>query len=319
MAAAVAAEREQDIMRTMKSFVLALAAVGCLIVSSMPAHASVVWGNNASFGNVNLEAFDTATGLLVPGQQFLVPNLTARNDNGRGVALLGDTIYYTTASSGNIYVTNAVSHADLGILVNTGFPGIANVATDGIFIYANSYQSSTGVINKYDTSGNLVGTVIVGAGFNGRDGFEVQNNPNILGGATTFISNRGDADSPYDVYDGAGNLILSAFIDPTTVPGGFGNAQTGIAYDGTNYFVSQIFGNALLEFSGTGVFIGKIDLSGNPNPFTGRLLEDLSAVGNTITNPPTPGGVPEPATLTLLGIGGALLAGFGWRRRKLTV
>lgn len=254
-------------------------------------------GNSASGGNVNLEAFDSTTGLLIPGQQFLVPNLTARGDNGRGVALLGNTIYYTTANSGNIYVTDAVSHADLGILVNTGFRGIANVATDGISIYASDYQTSSGVVNKYNTSGALVGTVNVGTGF-GRDGFEVQNNPLLNGGATTFISNRGDLSSPYDVYKSDGTLLVSAFIDPSL--NGFGNAQTGIAYDGNHYFVSQIFNNALLEYTGAGGFIRKIDLSGTLNPFTGqRFFEDLSAVGNTITNHvPDAGG-----SLALLGLG----------------
>lgn len=263
-----------------------------------------------------MEAFDTDTGTLVSGQQFLVPNLTARNDNGRGVALLGNTIYYTTANSGNIYVTNTTTHADLGILVNTGFPGIANVATDGVSIYAASYQTSSGVVNKYDTAGNLVGTVNVGTG-SGRDGFEVQNNPNIAGGATTFISNRGDANSPYDVFSSNGTLLVSAFINPAL--NGFGSSQTGIAYDGNHYFVSDIFTNKLLEYDGTGAFIRIIDLSGIPNPFTSRLLEDLSAVGNTIGNPPPDlGTVPEPATLLLLGTSLAGVAGAAWRKRRDT-
>jgi len=305
-------------MRSMKRFVIALVAVGFLIALGAPAYAgSIIWGNNASFGNVTLEAFDSATGLLIPGQQFLVPNLTARGDNGRGVAVLGHTIYYTTANSGNIYVTNDLTHSNDGILVNTGFPGIANVATDGTLIYANSYQSSSGVINKYNTSGVLVGTVTVGVGFFGRDGFEVQNNPFLDGGATTFISNRGDATSPYDVYRSDGTSLVSGFITPSA--NGFGTGQTGIAYDGNDYFISDLNNNRLFEYSGTGVFIRIIDLSANPNPFSGtRYLEDLSAVGNTINNPPPDGGtVPEPATLTMLGTGVAILA--SRRRRKLAV
>lgn len=273
--------------------------------------ASTIWGTSASFGNVNIEAFDTTTGLLISGQQFLVPNLTARSDNGRGIAVSGDTIYYTTANSGNIYVTNSVSHADLGILVKTGFSGIANVATDGKFIYANNYQSSSGIINKYNFDGSSAGTVTVGAGFSGRDGFEVQNNSNLDGGATTFISNRGDGQGPYDVYKSDGSLLISSFIDPSKDGG---SSVTGIAYDGLNYFVSDIFKNRLLEYSGTGTFLMAIDLSGNPNTFTQRLLEDLSAVGNTIDNPP-PNAVPLPAALPLMSSALGLF-GLGALRRR---
>jgi hypothetical protein len=278
-----------------KMLVAMLAAIALGGMQSVRAD-QFVWGNSASSGNVHLEEFDVTTGTLVPGQEFLVPNLTAQGDNGRGVAVLGNTIYYTTANSGNIYVTDATTHADLGILVNTGFPGIANVATDGTFIYASNYQTSSGIVNKYDTSGNLVGTVNVGTGF-GRDGFEVENNPNISGGALTFISNRGDLTGPYDVYSSTGTLLISAFIDPAR--DGFNEQDTGIAYDGTDYFVSQILQNSLLEYSGTGVFIRRIDLSGIPSPFGPRLLEDLSAVGNTINNPPP--GVPEPTSVVLFG------------------
>jgi hypothetical protein len=298
----------RKLLGTRARVVVAAALLGIIGVAGV-AQASTIWGTNARFGSVDIEAFDTVTGLSVA--QFLDPNITARNDNGRGIALLGNTIYYTTANSGNIYVTDAVTHADNGILVNTGFPGIANVATDGVFIYANSYQSSTGIINKYDTAGNLVGTVTVGAGFFGRDGFEVQNNPNINGGATTFISNRGDGQGHYDVYGSTGTLLLSAFIDPSKDGAG---GVTGIAYDGTNYFVSDINNNRLFEYSGTGVFIKIINLAGDPEPNGTRLLEDLSAVGNTITNPsPTPGApVPEPSAILLLASG--LVGVAAWRR-----
>jgi hypothetical protein len=297
-----------------KNLVLALTVIACLIASGPRLYAdTTIWGTNARFGNVDIEAFNiTTAGVVTQAAQFLDPNLTARSDNGRGIALLGDTIYYTTATSGNIYITNATTHADMGILVNTGFAGIANVATDGTFIYANNYQDSSGIINKYNTAGTLVGTVTVGVGFNGRDGFEVQNNPNINGGALTFISNRGDAQGPYDVYNASGTLIISAFIDPS-VQGIFD--PTGIAYDGTNYYVSSVHGNKLLQYSGTGAFIRTLDLSGLPEPNGARLLEDLSAVGNTVSNPGPGTGVPEPSTLSMFGIGMTMLAA-GWLRRR---
>jgi hypothetical protein len=302
-----------------KSTIIA-AAVASLF--SVTVQASVIWGNSASSGNVNLEAFDSTTGLLIPGQQFLVPNLTAQSDNGRGVAVLGNDIYYTTASSGNIYKTNAITHSDLGIIVDTGFKGIANIATDGTFLYANDYQAVNGVINKYTTSGVFAGSITLtgpdAAGASSRDGFEVQNNPLISGGATTFIANRYDGGfgpthggiiGAYDVYDSNGVEIISNFITPNDQ--GVGGA-TGIAFDGTNYFVSDIFNNRLLEYSGLGVFMTSIDLSGNPNPFTGRLLEDLSAVGNTIDNPPP---IPEPEIYAMF-MAGLGLMGFITRRRK---
>lgn len=302
-----------------KSTIIA-AAVASLF--SVTAQASVIWGNSASFGNVNLEAFDSTTGLLVPGQQFLVPNLTAQSDNGRGVAVLGNDIYYTTANSGNIYKTNAITHSDLGIIVDTGFRGIANIATDGTFLYANDYQAVNGVINKYTTAGVFSGSITLtgpdAAGASSRDGFEVQNNPLIAGGATTFIANRYDGGfgpthggiiGAYDVYDSNGVEIISSFITPNDQ--GVSGA-TGIAFDGTNYFVSDISNNRLLEYSGLGVFMTSIDLSGNPNPFTGRLLEDLSAVGNTIDNPPP---IPEPEIYAMF-MAGLGLMGFITRRRK---
>jgi len=303
-------------MQTMKRISFAVCFLGGMMAST--AQASVIWGTSASFGNVNLEAFDISSGVATLQDQFLVPNPTARGDNGRGVALLGDTIYYTTANSGKIYVTNANTHADLGVLVDTGFNGIANVATDGTFIYANNYQDSSGIINKYNTSGTLISTVTVKPGISGRDGFEVQNNPNINGGALTYISNRGDLTGPYDVYDSLGKLLISAFIDPAT--DGLTNSVTGIAYDGTDYFVSDINNNQLFQYSGAGNYLQTIDLSGITNPFTARLLEDLSAVGNTVDNPPPGGGgtgtVHEPATLVLMGFGLVAL-GIARSKRKL--
>lgn len=273
---------------------LLLCFMAALMLCSLTGNAmasTIVWGNNASFGNVTLEAFDMSTGAVV--QQFLAPNPIAVQDNGRGIAVVGTTIYYTTANSGNIYVTNTTTHADLGILVDTGLSGIASIAYDGTDLYVIPYNNGTGVF-KYTTAGALIGNLLPGFGGNSQDGFEIANN-NIL-------MNHGDAIGPYDKYDLAGNLIQANFITPTFAP-------TGITFDGTNYFVSDIFNNAIATYDINGTFISHTVL-GLPLPQNGngRLLEDLSSLGNVPNNPP-PGSVPEPGTMLLMGAGiaGAIL------------
>jgi hypothetical protein len=269
------------------------------------ARASEIWGNNASFGNVTIESFDSTTGAVL--QQFLAPNLTARNDNGRGIAVVGTTLYYTTADSGNIYVTNTITHTDLGVLVNTGLNGISNISEDGGKLYVTEYQNNTNIIHLYSLTGTPLGTIALGGPFgstDGRDGFEVANN--------TLIANRGDAEGPYDKYDLSGNLLQAAFINPAA--NGINN-PTGIAFDGTNYFVSDIFNNRLGKYDASGNFVGFVNL-GLPQPQNGngRLLEDLAVLGNTPGN--GGGGVPEPNTLALLGVGVLGLLGYRRRRQK---
>ncbi len=268
-------------------------------MSGIAEASTIVWGNNATFRNVTLEAFDMDTGALV--QQFLAPNPLAVIDNGRGIAVVGTTIYYSVADRGEIFVTDSVSHLDLGIAFNTGLSGVANIAWDGTALWITGYNGTNNAY-RYATDGTLLQTVL---GFgNSRDGFEIAGN--------RIIANRGDAVGPYDLYDLNGVLVQSAFITTNFSP-------TGITFDGTNYYVSDLSNNRIATYDINGVFV-QSQLLGGPLPLTccGRLLEDLSSLGNIPENPPGDGNpvVPEPGTLFLVGTG---LAGLAAQRRRTKI
>ena len=224
-------------MRSLRVLAFAL-----LTASAAPASASVIWGYETPVDNLSLDSFGSfgsmsGSGAFLPG--FLVPSLPSGNESGSRVARLGDTIYRGTASSGNLYVGDATTNADRGILIDTGFPGIANVATDGTFVYvASSHSSNAGVVNKYDTSGNLVSTVNVPTG-SPPDGSGLRNNANVEGNPITFTTNGGDAGSPHDVYNTDGVLLADGFADPPAAVG----ANDGLA---------EVLGTQLLEYLGHG-------------------------------------------------------------------
>src|SRR5437764_229986 len=142
-------------------------------IAAIPIRAQIIWGNNASFGNVTLEAFNLTDGTLV--DQFLAPNPTARAGNGRGIVVVGTRIYYSTADSGNVYVTDVNTHADLGIAFTAPVSGIASLAWDGSDLWVVPYDGTNRAF-QYTTAGALLKTVTLeGNPGDHYDGFEIAN------------------------------------------------------------------------------------------------------------------------------------------------
>jgi hypothetical protein len=258
---------------------------------------SFVYGNNATFNSPYVYKIDKATGAIV--QTYT--NLSGQN--GRGVVIVGNTMYYTAAYSGSVYSYNLATNTDNGVLFSVaGATGLSTIAYDGTNFWIGDY-SGTNHAFLYTPTGTLLNTISLANCGGYCDGLEY-----LAANGGELISNRDDAGGPYDLYDTSGSLLTASFITPQSECDG----PTGIAYDGTYFFVSCIYSGILEQFDASGNYVKTLTLSGAPNGFS-PLVEDLSADYQQVLGPPT---VPEPSSFLMFGSGLVGLAGVGRDRLR---
>jgi len=268
------------------------------------ANAEIIYANNATFGPIYLQTIDMnlTTGKGTTIATYNPPE--GANLNGRGAVVVGNTFYWTSASNNNVYAFDIKNQKSMGIQFSVaGASALSTIAYDGTNFWISDYSGSNKAF-LYTPTGTLLKTITLSLATPFYDGLEYA----ILGGQARLIANEGDAQGPYDLYDTTGKLLKAGFIVPKNLQ------STGIAYDGTNFFVSSIFANQLEEFDSNGNYIQTIQLD-TTSP-QNHLIEDLSFDYTLVLPPPS---VPEPASLTLFGIGIAGIVAYGKRRRKIAV
>jgi hypothetical protein len=234
--------------------------------------ATTIWTNRASLGPPILQKWDLSGTLLMT-----IPSAAMHGYNGRGVAKIGNILYYTATSSdsnftpsNSVYAYNLATNTDLGtVFTVAGASSLGAIAYDGASLYISSYIG-TGNVYKYSITGTPQGIVNLGYCYGYTcDGIEVANG--------RLIANRNDGDGPYDAYSLTGTPTAQAVI--TDLPAG----NSGIAFDGTNYYVARPYysANQIAVFNGSGVFQYAITLPGAYD------IEDLSVDYANVLNPGT--------------------------------
>lgn len=213
------------------------------------------------------------------------------------IAFVGNTGYYTLLFETDVHKVDMTTHAYGGVAFNIGSTA---GFTNGITTDSNGHlwfaDGGDGALKEFNTVGTLLSTHAFPVAANSfRDGSVVFDDK--------VVANRGDQQGPYDLYSiGAGNspltLVTSSFI---TALGG----NNGIAYNGTNFYVSNEQTHIVSKYTAAGAFVSQANLDPNSR------YENWTFASQDIVPAP----VPEPETYALM-LAGLGVLGFVARRRK---
>lgn len=220
------------------------------------ASATSIWTNGVIFAAPpELKQWDLSTGALI---RTVNP---AHGMFGRGIANVGNLLYYTDNQSNSVYVYNLTTNIDQGVAFSVpGAGGLGSLAYDGTNFYVEDYMQSEAIF-EVTPNGTVLATIPLSqcpGNLGSCDGLEYVNG--------TLVSNRGDGWGPYDVYALAGGTPQTYALIQAP-----GSATTGIAFDGTYYYVENHSTGQILVYNSAGVYQRAVMLAGAP-----RNIEDVS-------------------------------------------
>ena len=115
-----------------------------------------LYGNNATTSkHPHVYKIDKTNGVVVDTYTNLSGN------NGRGVVVIGNTMYYTSNGSHQVYGYDISKHKNLGVMftVSLGSLGLASIAYDGNGLWIQDYGSTK--VFHYTLGGIYLGTINV--------------------------------------------------------------------------------------------------------------------------------------------------------------
>jgi WD40 repeat protein len=241
-------DRRKSQRRRTSRWIVAIGALAVLVIApSAHAATTFVYGNAPSgTTQQRLYKINATTGAVVTACPY-----TQGGGFGRGIAVVGNLAYYTVDNSNNVFVADINTCTDLGIAfsISKGAAGLSAIAYDGTNFWIADYSATTNKVFYVSPTGTLLQTITLTNCAQFCDGLEFFNGK--------LIANRGDAIPPYDIYSTAGTLLPPpSFITTSFQP-------TGIAFDGTNFYVSDISNQKLQVYNGTtGAFLNTITITG---------------------------------------------------------